>query len=197
MEKKKRSLISWILLFLIIICMATSAFFIAKHFISLNEQNSNAEVALKDADDLIKKKGDLKNVQVGTVIGKIKVEGLTDEMPIIEGDDMALSLNHGVGHVTSTPFPGKGGQPAVSGHRETFFRPLKDAKKGDIVTVTMPYGTYTYEITHSIIVEPDKGNEVYNALTNEKERLILITCYPFNQLFPPNERIVFYAKLIS
>ncbi len=119
-------------------------------------------------------------------------------MPIIEGDDLSLAMSQGVGHIPGSTMPGTyTGQPAFSGHRETFFKALKNAKEGDIVTVSMPYGTYQYKISKKIIVKPDESAKVYTTEGINKERIVLITCYPFEAWTNPSKRIAFFADLIQ
>ncbi|MDF9867811.1 sortase A [Bacilli bacterium PM5-3] len=198
--KKTNKLLQRILGILIIVCLIASGYFLYKYIDGNNEQYRNAEVSLVKADEVIKKKTDYrkKQPQVGTVIGKIRVEGITDDMPVIEGEDLQLAMNHGVGHIDHTTMPGTyTGQPAFSAHRETFFKALENVKIGDIVVVTMPYGTYRYKISKSIIVKPDEGAKVYTTEGIEKERIVLITCYPFSAWKSPSKRIAFFADIVE
>jgi sortase A len=91
-----------------------------------------------------------------------------------------------------------GGAPAVSAHRETFFAPLRNVSPGDIVVITMPYGTFRYRIGDHVIVRPNQPERVYTTegIPEDSERLVLITCYPFSTWQPPNRRIAFFAELI-
>src|SRR5262249_24347609 len=52
------------------------------------------------------------------------------EVPILEGTD-DLSLNRAVGHIVGTPKPGEEGNIGIAGHRDGFFRGLKDVVIGD------------------------------------------------------------------
>lgn len=200
---KNKTIMKRIIQLLIIICFAVAAFFLYKYFNDINSQYRNAETSIKEAKTTIKDKTDVRKTKpsIGTPIGTVKIEGLTDEMPIIEGDDLNLSMTKGVGHVESTPLPGtysKTQPVALSAHRETFFKPLKDAKDGDIVVVTMPYGTYRYKITSHIIVNPDEGNKVYTTQgMKSSERIVLITCYPFSPWSNPAKRIAFFGDLVE
>lgn len=199
MKTKKNSVINRVLLIIIIACLALAAFFLYKHFDDINKQYQNAELALKEIDDTLKDKVDLRKNKpvVGQVIGKMKIDGLTQEMPIIEGDSLTQSMAYGVGHIPGTPLPGEKGQPVFSAHRETFFKPLENAKPGDKVLITMPYGKYTYTITHDLITgtSAEDAKKVYSTEGIKNERIGLITCYPFAEWMPPNQRITFYADI--
>lgn len=214
-RKKSNVIFRRILIIIIIICLAASGYFLYKYMNDNDTQFKNAEKSIVEVEKTINAKTDFRKmvgiyceenqkpkenqVCIGTPIGKVKIEGLTDWMPIIEGDDLTKAMNYGVGHIQTTPMPGSyNGQPTLSAHRETFFRPLKDAKVGTMVTVQMPYGTYQYKISKSFIVKPNEGAKVYSTegMIN-KERLILITCYPFSPFSNPDERIIFYADIVT
>ena len=46
--------------------------------------------------------------------------------------DVALVRPHlGLGHIETTALPGESGNIAIAGHRDTFFRPLRNVKIGD------------------------------------------------------------------
>lgn len=200
-KKKNKGILNKILLVLMAICLVGASYFIYSYFADQKAQYANAEIALDKASTVIDKKTDYrkKAPDIGNVIGTIKIEGLTSEMPIIEGADLNLSLAHGVGHLEGTPLPGEKNQSVFSAHRETFFSSLKDLKKGDIVVVKMPYGTYKYKITRELIVGTDQASadKVYSTAGMKDERIALITCYPFEAWTSPNQRYVAYGDLIS
>ncbi|MEG0364366.1 MAG: class D sortase [Erysipelotrichales bacterium] len=198
-EKKKKGLITRLLEILIALCLLAAIGIAGKQFLDLKAQTDNNNIALKEYEAM-KKAPRKKKASIGNVIGKMKVDGLTDWIAIIEGEDPITALNHGAGHAEQSPYPGKSqnsGQPILSAHRETFFRPLKDAKNGDIVTVEMPYGTYKYKISNSQVVQPNEADKAFTTEGMKGERLILVTCYPFSFVAPPNERIIFYADLVD
>jgi len=199
-KKKANSLTKALLNILIVLCFGSAIFFAGRYFYDIWLQNRNAEQALVVANEVIDSGEDLRDadLNIGQVIGRMYIEGLIEPTPIIEGDDFYLSLNHGIGRVSQTRMPGSGfGIVALSAHRETFFRPLMNVKMGDIVTVEMSYGTFRYKIVDSMIVNPDEGERVYSEAGLEGERLALITCYPFNNFLPPNQRAIFFADRID
>jgi len=206
--KKKNKTLQRILMIIILVCLSAAAFFLYKYFDDINSQYRNAETALISANDAIKKGDDLRNTQpaCGTPIGKVRIEGVTDDMPIIFGEGLDCAMNRGVGMIdpatnSTASWPGtlEGKQPALSAHRETFFSALRNVSTGDTVVVTMPYGTFKYKITNSIIINPEDGAKVYNTkgIAADSERLVLITCYPFNVWQSPNKRIAFFADLVE
>src|SRR2546426_12679028 len=71
-------------------------------------------------------------LQEGDLFGRLEVPRLKMSVMVMEGiGDKTLRL--GAGHVPETPL-------VFAAHRDTFFRPLKDIEKDDIVRLTTPNG---------------------------------------------------------
>lgn len=62
----------------------------------------------------------------------LRIPKIDLEVPIVEGTD-DLSLNRAVGHIAGTLRPGESGNVAIAGHRDGFFRGLKDISTGDTI----------------------------------------------------------------
>lgn len=127
----------------------------------------------------------------GEVIGILKIPRLEAELPIIEGTDED-ELEKGVGHYSTTVFPGQPDQILLSGHRDTVFRRLGELEIGDILQVNMPYGEYRYQITKTEIVDAD-DTTVINS-TAPHEILTVSTCYPFSYVGNAPYRYILSAK---
>lgn len=112
---------------------------------------------------------------------------------VVEGAD-ADSLRRGVGHVSSTAFPGQGEQIVLSGHRDTVFRDFGQIEVGDTFIVEMPYGTYEYEIYQRDIVDADDRTVIRNM---GEEVLVVTTCYPFEMYGFAPDRAVFYSRPVN
>jgi sortase A len=130
----------------------------------------------------------------GEAIGILKIPRLEAELPIIEGTDED-ELEKGVGHYSTTVFPGQPDQILLSGHRDTVFRSLGELEIGDIFQISMPYGEYTYEITDSEIVDADDTTVIRS--TSPHEILTVSTCYPFSYLGDAPYRYILNAKRIQ
>src|SRR5258708_36436852 len=76
-------------------------------------------------------------------IAVLRIPKIHLEVPVLEGTD-DLSLNRGVGHVTGTANPGQNGNVAIAGHRDGFFRGLKDISLGDTIQIATSEGSETY-----------------------------------------------------
>jgi sortase A len=135
--------------------------------------------------------------------GVLRVRRLGIEVPVLEGTSDA-TLNRGVGHVTGTALPGEPGNLAITGHRDGFFRPLKDIVPGDIIDVQRPsrlsvesgqsaQQTDRYVVKNVKIVSPS-DTSVLKKTTDST--LTLITCYPFYFVGAAPQRFIVQATLL-
>jgi sortase A len=108
-------------------------------------------------------------------IAILRIPKIHVEVPVLEGTD-DLSLNRGVGHVAGTANPGENGNTAIAGHRDGFFRGLKDVGLGDAIEMDTPGRTVTYVIDRITIVD---RNDVSVLEPTPRASLTLVTCYPF------------------
>jgi sortase A len=121
-------------------------------------------------------------------------------VPVLEGTS-SLTLNRGVGHITGTALPGESGNIAITGHRDGFFRVLKDLAPGDVIDLDLPPTatgsplgqTERYVIRDTKVVFPS-DTAVLNETTGST--LTLITCYPFYFIGAAPQRYVVQATLL-
>jgi sortase A len=102
-------------------------------------------------------------------------------------------LRKGPGIYEQTPFPGVPGTVAMAGHRTTYlapFRHLDRLRRGDPITVEMPYAAFSYKVEATRIVRPDAFWILRRA---GDDRLVLSACHP---LFSAAKRIVVFARLV-
>jgi len=125
------------------------------------------------------------------LIGQLEAPRVGLSVMVREGLDVA-TLRRAVGHVPSTALPGEVGNFVVLGHRDTFFRPLRQLEKGDTVRIATSRGRFTYAIESIEVVEPEGI-----ALTAPASEAVatLITCFPFNYVGPAPRRFVARARL--
>nr|WP_319942314.1 class D sortase [Neobacillus rhizosphaerae] len=128
---------------------------------------------------------------VGDIVGLLTIPKIKAELAIVEGTDPD-DLEKGVGHYKGSYFPGDKGQIVLSGHRDTVFRRLGELEIGDSLMLQMPYGNFTYEITHTKIVKANDTSII--TLQNNEEELIVSTCYPFRYVGNAPKRYIIYAK---
>jgi sortase A len=108
-----------------------------------------------------------------------------------EGVDTS-TLRRAVGHIPGTALPGERGNAGFAAHRDTFFSPLKNVRRGDDVIVTAPEGVYRYAVTSTRVVEPD---DVSVLDPTPGTTLTLVTCYPFEYVGSAPQRFIVRATL--
>jgi sortase A len=108
-------------------------------------------------------------------LGVLRVARVRIEAPVLEGTD-DWTLNRGVGHIEDTPAPGAPGNIGIAGHRDGFFRALKDIAVGDVIELDTLHETVSYRVERVWIVEPDDVS-VLDPTT--APAVTLVTCYPF------------------
>jgi sortase A len=111
----------------------------------------------------------------GELIGRVEIPKLHLSAVVFQGSDSSV-LDHGVGHVDSTALPGQPGNVVLAAHRDTLFRPLRNIRKGDLVTVTTESGLRNYRVDSTEVVKP---TDISVLNPTAKPTLTLITCYPF------------------
>jgi len=129
----------------------------------------------------------------GGLIGRIEIPRLGLSAIVIEGIG-ATVLRRAVGHIPGTALPGRPGNVCISGHRDTFFRPLRHIRQNDVIKLTTLLGEYRYRVVSTRIVRP---NNVAVLDAGGDEILTLITCYPFYFVGPAPTRYVVRAERVG
>jgi sortase A len=129
------------------------------------------------------------------LIGRLDVPRVGLSAFIFEGTGQS-TLSHAVGHIPSTILPGQSGNVGLAAHRDTFFRPLKDVRLNDIVTLTTLGIQYRYRVVSTRVVAPTEISVLRNDNNND-EVLTLVTCYPFYFLGSAPDRFIVRAKRIT
>ena len=114
-------------------------------------------------------------IRPGSPIGLLKVPRLGISVIVFEGSDQH-TLRLGAGHIEHTALPGERGNLGIAGHRDTFFRLLKDIRRNDRITLTTPLGSFDYRVQFMQIVKP---TDMSVLAPSSKVSLTLVTCYPF------------------
>jgi len=130
----------------------------------------------------------------GGVIGEVQVPRLRLKAIVVQGDSHTI-LRRAVGHIPETALPGEQGNVALAGHRDTFFRPLRNIQLGDTITLKTPDRDFQYVVESTAIVA---ASEVGVLAASSGRTLTLITCFPFDYLgAAPNRFIVRAHELVS
>ena len=78
-------------------------------------------------------------------LATLRIARIGVRVTVLEGTD-DWTLNRAVGHIEGTPKPGGSGNVGLAGHRDGFFRPLKDIAIGDLIEVTTAEGVDRYRV---------------------------------------------------
>jgi sortase A len=121
----------------------------------------------------------------------LRVDKIHLEVPVYEGTDDRV-LDRGLGRIVGTARIGESGNVGIAGHRDGFFRGLKDIYVGDSVDLETTSGTQTYVIDSIKLVD----KEDVSVLQNESSpALTLVTCYPFYFVGSAPQRYIVHASL--
>lgn len=112
-------------------------------------------------------------------------------VPVLTGTD-EITLNRGVGQIAGTAAPGEKGNIGIAGHRDSFFRNLKEIGRGDIIEMETTSTSATYIVNRILVTGPDDTSVLQPS---GKQTLTLVTCYPFHFIGPAPRRFVVQASL--
>ena len=129
--------------------------------------------------------------QSAVPLAVLRIPKLSLEVPLLDGTD-DLTLNHAVGRIAGTARPGEPGNIGIAGHRDGFFRGLKDVRDGDTIELQTLRGTTTYIVDQIEIVTP---HQVEVLRPTSVPSLTLVTCYPFYFFGSAPQRYVVKASL--
>jgi sortase A len=129
----------------------------------------------------------------GEVIGRIEIPRINVSTMVREGVD-TKTLRRAAGHVPATALPGELGNIGIAAHRDTFFRGVRNIRKGDEIRVVTSDGTYKYVVDSLSIVWPE-NIEVLEPTTYPA--ITLVTCYPFDYIGSAPKRFIVQARQVA
>lgn len=129
----------------------------------------------------------------GSVLGRLEIPSIDVSVMLLKGTD-DWTLNRAVGHIEGTALPGQPGNLGIAGHRDGFFRPLKDVKKDTVITLTTLEGRFHYRVKDIHIVRP---KDVHLLAPTRHPTLTLVTCYPFHYVGDALKRYVVTAEIFK
>jgi len=126
----------------------------------------------------------------GDVLGRIHIPRVRVSVAILQGT-RPRTLRLGVGHILGTPLPGESGNAGIAGHRDTWFRNLKDIRAGDDIQIETVAGLSHYQVDWVRVVAP---NDTSVLAPSVDSAITLVTCYPFYFVGPAPARFVVHAS---
>lgn len=126
------------------------------------------------------------------VLGRIEIPRVGLSAIVREGDD-AKTLSFAVGHIPGTARPGEPGNVALAGHRDSFFRALRNIRAGDVIRLRVPGRGDEYRVDSTEIVGADETR----VLASTRDAVLtLVTCYPFGWIGHAPRRFIVHARLL-
>lgn len=127
-------------------------------------------------------------------IGFLSIPAIGLELPIYLG---ATKENMAKGAVvlgqTSLPVGGESTNCVIAGHRGyrgiPYFRYLDDLEEGDLVYLTNFWGTMTYTVMETAVIQPDNIDAI--LIQNGRDMLTLLTCHPYTV---GTQRLLIYCE---
>ncbi len=119
----------------------------------------------------------------------LRIPRIGVEVAVLEGTDEFV-LNRAVGHIADTSMPGTNGNSGIAGHRDGFFRALKDIAVGDVIELETLNASETYRVERTWIVAPEDVSVLDATPTRS---LTLVTCYPFYYVGSAPQRFIVRA----
>lgn len=193
-----------IIVFIALICSIAVVLFYRTQFQKQYDQTyAKASESAKDAVEKVKtlvlegqkliNKKDIKIPKEGQQYANVSIDRVHLDKPVYYGDNESI-LDIGVGQYMNSGLPGEGRPILLAGHNGTHFNRLQFVEKGDIVKLKTSWGNYEYKVYDIKIMTPEEFDT--DCLNDQKEYLIMYSCYPFDQS-PAPQRFFVYASLVS
>ena len=120
----------------------------------------------------------------------LTIEKLGIQVPVYNGAD-EFNLNRGVARIKGTGAIDGQGNLGIAGHRDGFFRGLKDIAVGDMIELQNSRGIVNYSVSSIDIVEP---SDVSVLAPTTNSTITLVTCYPFYYVGHAPKRYIVKAE---
>lgn len=130
---------------------------------------------------------------IGVPLAELSIPRVGVSAIVLEGSDQH-TLRLGLGHIKTTPLPGEEGNVVITGHRDSFFWPLRNVQVGDDIWVNTFDAHVHYRVSWFRVVSP---SEVSVLAPTPDAMLTLVTCFPFWFIGPAPERFVVRAMRVD
>ena len=127
------------------------------------------------------------------LIGRLTIPRLDVSAIVMEGVD-DTTLRRAAGHIPGTRLPGQMGNTGIAAHRDTLFRPLRNIRRSDTITMTTLSGAYHYRVVSTKVVSP---SDVSVLESDGTEILTLVTCFPFYFIGAAPKRFIVRAERVT
>jgi sortase A len=128
----------------------------------------------------------------GEILGQMEIPRLGLSAAVLQGTT-SRTLRLGVGHVQGTAIPGTPGNSVIAGHRDTFFRALKNIHDYDEIELKTAGTSTRYVVDWARVVAPE---DISVLGSTSESALTLVTCYPFYFIGASPKRFVVRAHKV-
>lgn len=119
----------------------------------------------------------------------LRIPKIRVEVAVLPGTSDFV-LNRAVGHIEHTALPGTDSNSGIAGHRDGFFRGLKEIAPGDAIELETLTGRQLYRVERTWIVDPEDVSVLDPTAVRS---LTLVTCYPFYFIGSAPQRFIVRA----
>jgi sortase A len=130
-------------------------------------------------------------VEVPPVLGVLAIPSVGLEVPVYPSDSELL-MDRGSGVIDGMAYPHEAGNIGIAGHRDGYFRALKDVQPGDSLLLETLEGPKKFIIDATQIVEID---DLALLRDTREQTVTLVTCYPFYFVGHAPQRFIVTASL--
>lgn len=130
------------------------------------------------------------NISADLPLAVLMIDHLGIQVPVYDGAD-EFNLNRGVARIKGTGRVGGAGNLGIAGHRDGFFRALKDINLEDMILLQTRNGMESFQVSSIDIVDPD---DVSVLAPTDDSTITLVTCYPFYYVGHAPKRFIVKAK---
>ncbi len=123
----------------------------------------------------------------------MSIDRLDLKVPVYDGTD-EVNLNRGAGRIKGTAWIDSPGNLGIAGHRDGFFRVLKDIEPGDSIEMLTHNGSSEFVVSSISIVDPA---DVSVLAPTDNPSITLVTCYPFYFVGHAPKRFIVKGELLS
>ena len=122
----------------------------------------------------------------------LSIDKLDLKVPVYNGTD-EINLNRGAGRIKGTARIDSPGNLGIAGHRDGFFRVLKDIEIGDNIGMLTRQGQQVFVVSSITIVDP---TDVSVLAPTDDPTITLVTCYPFYFVGHAPKRYIVKGELL-
>ncbi|MEM1113822.1 MAG: class D sortase [Pseudomonadota bacterium] len=125
------------------------------------------------------------------VLGVLEVPAIGLEVPVYS-TSTDLTMDRGAGIINGMSYPHEPGNIGISGHRDGYFRVLKDVEIGDKLVLDTLEGDKLFTVDSTQVVEITDTRLLQDT---DDQTVTLVTCYPFYFVGHAPQRFIVTASL--